>query len=168
MKSIVTISNAHPKGFAFGITDEGEQVFIPPHVVDDKSLLLGEEYEVVAVTNPDQIHRERTPWIAVAFTIDIESRDVKAVDEAQAALYETAADRDEAVYEYICDNSYVTSGELGQHIGTNARTAANSAMRLFNAGRIAKADVYNRVGQQRSTMTLWATSAADFVDGEDQ
>ena len=84
----------------------------------------------------------------------------------QAELYETASERDEAVYEYICDNSYVTSGELGQHIGTNARTAANSAMRLFNAGRIAKADVYNRVGQQRSTMTLWATSAADFVEGE--
>mgnify|MGYP003134085996 CR=1 FL=1 len=183
-----TISNAHPRGFAFAITDEGDQIFIPPHVVIDQILTLGDRREIQVVPNPDQHHRDRTQWLAVSFSDDAQLADTTPTEsdlEAErAASWQTmpaeihaAADalnsynaesRDEAVYEYICNQIYCTSTELGNHIGADARTAANSAMRLFNAGRIAKADVYGRVGLKRATMILWAKSADDFVSGDDQ
>jgi len=183
-----TISNAHPRGFAFAITDEGEQIFIPPHVVIDQILTLGDRREIQVVTNPEQDHRDRTQWLAVSFSDDAQLADTTPtqsdLEAERAASWQTmpaeihaAADalnsynaesRDEAVYEYISNHMYCTSTELGNHIGADARTAANSAMRLFNAGRIAKADVYGRVGLKRATMILWAKSADDFVGGDEQ
>ena len=185
-----TISNAHPRGFAFAITDEGEQIFIPPHVVIDQSLTLGDRREIQVVTNPDQDHRDRTQWLAVSFSDDAQLSDTTPtqsdleaeraaswqtmpaeIQDAADALNKRFADpesRDEEVYEYICHSVYCTSTELGNHIDADARTAANSAMRLFNAGRIAKADVYGRVGLRRATMILWAKSADDFVGGDEQ
>lgn len=183
-----TISNAHPRGFAFAITDEGDQIFIPPHVVIDQILTLGDRREIQVVPNPDQHHRDRTQWLAVSFSDDAQLADTTPtqsdLEAERTASWQTmpaeihaAADalnsynaegRDEAVYEYICNQMYCTSTELGNFIGADARTAANSAMRLFNAGRIAKADVYGRVGLKRATMILWAKSADDFVGGDDQ
>ena len=185
-----TISNAHPRGFGFAITDEGEQIFIPPHVVIDQVLTLGDRREIQIVPNPYHIHRNRTQWLAVSFSDDAQLADttptqsdleaeraaswqtmpaeILAEDDPTDEPYETRESRDEAVYGYICSQMYCTSTELGSHIGTDARTAANSAMRLFNAGRIAKADVYGRVGLKRATMILWAKSADDFVGGDDQ
>jgi hypothetical protein len=58
----------------------------------------------------------------------------------------------------------MTTFEITEGSGFDAKTAGNSANRLFNRGRIAKADVYNRIGQSRSSFVLWAENANKFVE----
>ena len=40
--------------------------------------------------------------------------------------------------------------------------------RLFNAGRISRAEVYHRVGQSRPSFILWTLNSSDFVGGEEE
>ena len=57
-----------------------------------------------------------------------------------------------------------TTAELADYFELDHKTAGNAAQRLFNSGKIAKADVFNRVGQQRPTMILWASAAKTFIE----
>ena len=58
----------------------------------------------------------------------------------------------------------MTTSEIAEYSELDAKTASNSANRLFNAGRISKAEVYNRVGQLRPSFALWAENANEFVE----
>lgn len=163
MKTNMTITNVHPRGFSFAVTlDAGEQVFIPPHLTTGLDLQNGQTVSTQLVPNPKSDQRDNTPWLAVS--IDMEQKSEPA-PEADAAQQDSISARDQRVYEVICENAYVTAAEIAEKIDMDAKTAGNSANRLFNAGKIAKADVYNRAGQQRASMTLWAESASDFLEG---
>ena len=154
----ILITNYHPAGFAFALTEENEQVFIPPYATDGAQLERGKHYQAVLIPNHKEQERDRTPYMAVS---------VIATEPATPATTATSAnqnERDEAVYKLICGNSYMTTFEIAEGSGLDATTAGNSANRLFNRGRIAKADVYNRIGQSRSSFVLWAESASKFVE----
>lgn len=156
MLTPITISNAHPRGFAFGITVKGEQVFIPPHIVGKRVLVTGQTKIVKVVTNPDKHYRDRTQWIAVAFEED----DVEVIEPDLTI--------DEAIYDWIGEADYVTTAELSDKLEIDIKVAAFCAERLFDAGRIAKAEVYHRVGLDQPTMRLWALSAADFAGDDNE
>ena len=157
------ISNMHPRGFAFGITDNGEQVFIPPFLAKGAGVQTGDTVEAQITINPQQSQRASTPYIAVK----INSPQAEQPDETTDLELSKEAMRnkiDGEVHQAICAGSYISTSELAKDLGLDSKTVGNSALRLFNAGKIAKADVYNRVGQSRSSMTLWAETADDFLE----
>jgi hypothetical protein len=163
----ILITNYHPDGFAFALTEAGEQIFIPPYAIDGAELQRGKRYQAVLVDNHKEHQRERTPYMAVSVLVDepaVTPAPAEAVAPATQAEDISIEERDEAIFNLICESDYMTSAELAEHSGFDSKTAGNSALRLFNAGRIAKADVYNRVGQSRASFTLWAENANKFVE----
>lgn len=163
----ILITNSHPDGFAFALTEAGEQIFIPPYAIDGAELQRGKRYQAVLIENHKEHQRERTPWMAVSVIGDTPAPAPAPTAEPVEGPYETpltAQDLDEAVHELICESSYITTGELAGHLDVTTATAGNSAMRLFNAGKISKADVYAKVGQSRPSFILWASKASDFLE----
>ena len=163
MKTSITITNMHPRGFAFGVTDDGGQIFIPPHIATEHTIQGGDKIEALLTINPNGIERERTPWLAVRLYTDAAG----APDPIEVSAPEPAASveqRDAAVYRAICGSQYMTSAEIAAQTGTDTSTAINSATRLFAKGMVAKADVYSRAGQTRASFSLWAQSANNFTE----
>ena len=163
MQETILITNHHPDGFGFALNEAGEQVFIPPYAIDGAELQRGKRYQAVLIENHKEHQRERTPWMAVSVIGDTPAPEPEPVK----GPYETpltAQELDEAVHELICESSYITTGELAGHLNVTTTTAGNSAMRLFNAGKISKADVYAKVGQSRPSFILWASKASDFLE----
>ena len=183
----IIITNAHAHGFAFACDTETQgQVFIPVHIAEGFDLSPGDEVEAVLVPNYQDKSDRGTPWQAVklqrpADIVQITSK------EHLTEWYESVA---EAPEEKFCEKSiidksqtlnnesldadiegfiqrvggYHTTAELADYFDVNHKTAGNAAMRIFNAGKIAKAEVFNRVGQQRATIVLWAASAKTFIE----
>jgi hypothetical protein len=166
MQETILITNHHPDGFAFALNEAGEQIFIPPYAIDGAELQRGKHYQAVLIENHKEHQRERTPWMAVSVIGDTPTP-AAAEPEPVKGPFETAmtADElDEAVHDLICECAIVTSGELAEHLDVTTTTAGNSATRLFNAGKISKADVYAKVGQSRPSFILWASKASDFLE----
>ena len=169
MQETILITNHHPDGFAFALNELGEQIFIPPYAIDGAELQRGKRYQAVLIENHKEHQRERTPWMAVSVIGDTPAPAPAPASEPEPVEgpYETplsAQELDEAVHELICESSYITTGELAGHLDVTTTTAGNSAMRLFNAGKISKADVYAKVGQSRPSFILWASKASDFLE----
>jgi hypothetical protein len=156
----ITISNVHERGFAFAVTPTGEQVFIPPHTLAGNTLRAGDTIKAVLVVNPSDRSAHGTPWMAVR--LDAGEETIAHVTDNNFADDINA--RDKAVLETVNENVYVTTSEIATTVGIDAKSAGNSALRLFNAGKIAKADVYAKPGQARSSFTLWAADAKRFVE----
>ena len=167
MQETILITNHHPDGFGFALNELGEQVFIPPYAIDGAELQRGKRYQAVLIENHKENQRERTPWMAVSVIGDTPTPAPAAEPEPAKGPFETAMtaeELDEAVYDMICECAIVTSGELAEHFDVTTTTAGNSATRLFNAGKISKADVYAKVGQSRPSFILWASRASDFLE----
>ena len=164
MEKSVIITNVHERGFAFAVTSEGEQVFVPPYAKDGFNVTAGDKLDAVLVPNTSDPSRNGTPWMAVRLVSEQHAEPVPPVSEAPVR---SMASLDEEVYSIICSEAYVTSADIADRAGLDdTRTAGNSANRLFTAGRIAKADVYNRVGQQRPSFILYAEHAHNFVEAD--
>lgn len=163
----IAISYIHEKGYAFGVVPEtGEQCFIPPHVMDGAGAHRGDVVEAHVVTNPNEMLRQNTRWCALRL-ID----DAPADAEAEARPTPepmTVADLDAAVFAELALSAYLSTGEIAQAVGVDTTTANNSATRLFNAGRISKAEVHSRPDQSRASFLLWARVASDFLGGDDR
>jgi len=151
----ITISNVHERGFAFAITDIGEQVFIPPHAAKDHDLEVGARMTALVAINPSEHQREQTPFLAIL---------LKAGGEARPEKPTSVSSLDDKALNVIKEAFYVTTAQIAETLGVDTRTAGNSANRLFNAGKIAKADVYGKVGQSRPSFILWAEDASDFLE----
>lgn len=160
----ILITNHHPDGFAFALTEAGEQVFVPPYAIEGLKLDRGARYQAVLIPNHKEHERDRTPYMAVSVLAVNHVLKPEPAETASPTSDAGVATRDEAIFNLIRESDYMTSAELADHSGFDSKTAGNSALRLFNAGRIAKADVYNRVGQSRASFTLWAENASKFVE----
>lgn len=179
----ILITNTHANGFAFALkSDTREQVFIPPYAVNGIELERGSTYMAMLIENPNKNQQHRTPFMCINIAVEDSVEDsVKdsvedaswdpfedAVEDAPAPdvaeLPTTVSGRDDIIYNLICDGLYTTTAELAEASGLDVKTAGNSANRLFNGGRISKAEVYHRVGQQRCSFTLWAQTASSFLE----
>ena len=167
------ISNVHPRGFAFGVRPEtGEQVFIPPYVALTQEIQAGMRVKGMLVPNPKGVEDDLTPWQCIEIIID----DGKTESETLLSnLMNEAIEKEKVVVPVAPDSavlqvilnatgSYVTTTEISEELGLEHRTTGNAANRLFNDGKIARAEVHNRVGQQRATVILWAASASCFIE----
>ena len=48
----ILVTNYHPDGFAFALTEAGEQIFIPPYARDGVELERGKRYQAVLDREP--------------------------------------------------------------------------------------------------------------------
>ena len=157
----VTISNIHERGFGFAVTHgTGEQVFIPPHTLAGHKLRAGDTVEAVLVVNSSDRSIHGTPWMAVR----LDGGEEAVAHVTDSNLADDVSARDKAVLDTVNENVYVTTAEIAATVGIDPKSAGNSALRLHNAGKVARADVYAKPGQQRASFVLWATDAKRFVE----
>ena len=136
-------------GSAFGLRiDTGEQVFIPPALTRGTVLYEGETREMVIVPNAHKA--ATTEW----FCVRICDR-----DEAPPAAPPVMSIDDRAYVTVKAADGYLTTAEMSDILKTDTSIAHNALLRLFNQGKIAKADVYGSGGQSRPSFCLWAASA---------
>ena len=146
-----------PSGSAFGIRmDTGDSVFIPASLTESIYLREGEIVEAILV--PNKHKGSTTDWMAVRV-----SRTEEPKPQPKPAM--TIDDR---AYSTIkISDGYLTTAEMAELLGTDTTIAHNALLRLFNQGKIAKADVYGSGGQSRPSFCLWAVSAKTFVGEEE-
>jgi hypothetical protein len=108
------------------------------------------------VVNPKKGAINTTPWQCISIK---EMEDKPEVDAAQQST------PDAAVLEFIRDSrgGYLTTKDIAEDLGIEHRTAGNAAQRLFNDGKIARAEVHGRPNQTRATIILWAATPRCFV-----
>lgn len=150
-------------GSAFAIrTDTGEQAFIPSAVVKASKLQEGET--AYAMLAPNKHANETTPWFVIRV-----NRDNTTVNDEPAQIFTipTQTIDDRALRAIKETDGYVTTAEIAADLGTDSTIAHNALLRLFNQGKIAKADVYGSGGQSRPSFCLWASSAQIFL-GDDE
>jgi hypothetical protein len=143
-------------GAAFGVRmDTGEEAFIPTTLVESVGLYEGETVDAVLVPNTRK--GATTEWFAVRLLRD------KRPSPPPPAL-----SIDDRAYSTIkISDGYLTTAEMAELLGTDTTIAHNALLRLFNQGKIAKADVYGSGGQSRPSFCLWSSSAKAFVGEEE-
>ena len=162
----ITITNVHPRGFGFAVvTETGDQAFIPPHTANTVTgLAAGDSIAAVLVPNPrpDDAATTPTPWLAVKL-IDSASPDTDQAPEPEPA----SEVLDERAYAALSTVAYATNSDIVQMLNEDFTSVRNAMQRLYNAGRISRAEVYHRVGQSRPSFLMWAITAIDFIDGDE-
>jgi hypothetical protein len=151
----------HEAGFAFGArTDNGEQVYIPPGVVRGAGVKEDEVVNCAMIVNTHP-NSDQTPWCVIR----VNRNAAPAAPQPVAQPTETIDDR---VLQLVREQGMLTTAEVAQEFPErlNATSAHNLMMRLFAAGKLAKADVYARPDQGRASFCLWATDVKVFA-GED-
>lgn len=152
----------HPDGFGFGArTDTGEQVYMPHSVVKGAGIVEDEIVTCSLIVNSHP-SGDKTPWVAIRV-----ERRAPAPTPVEKVIQpmETIEER---VLQLVQEQGMITTAEVAQEFPTrlDATTAYNLMLRLFTAGKLAKADVYARPDQGRASFCLWATDVKVF-SGED-
>jgi hypothetical protein len=143
-------------GAAFGVRmDTGEEAFIPTTLVESVGLHEGETVDAVLVPNTRK--GATTEWFAV-----------RLLRDERPSPPPPALSIDDRAYSTIkISDGYLTTAEMAELLGTDTAIAHNALLRLFNQGKIAKADVYGSGGQSRPSFCLWASSAKVFLGEEE-
>jgi len=151
----LTLTNIHPKGFAFGVSEEtAEQCFIPPHVLDGIEANRGDSVTAQVVPNPNERQRENTRWCAINLMKVEHSVKPKAANEVL----------ERKVYDYMSRVSHTYSEDIATAMAIEPAHAEEIAVRLFDQGRIAKADVYKNCDSKEPSYTLWAADHESFLE----
>ena len=164
---------ASGSGFA-QMAGSGEAVFIPASVVNGAQLQVGERVDAILVPNMNEL-RERTPWRAVRVPRDgVELPPLPKVLTGHDPV--SGKSLDQMCYDALLASSrdaeiaYMTTREVADELNSDMKMTGNALQRLFNAGRISRAEVHHRVGQARPSFILWALQAKDYVgpDAEEE
>jgi hypothetical protein len=157
-------------GSAFGIrTDTGEQAFIPSAVVKASKIQEGETAQ--ATIAPNKHSNETTPWFVIRIdrTNEEQPQPIQYAAVAIAAAKPSPQTIDDRALRIVQNtDQYMTTAEIAADLGTDSTLAHNALLRLFNQGKIAKADVYGSGGQSRPSFCLWAESAQTFLGDDDE
>ena len=164
MENTIIITNSHPHGFCFACdTVSNEQVFIPIHVAEGYTLKPGDKIKAMLVPNFADKSARGTPWQAVRLYSgkDVPINQVEVGDGDDDL---TRSQVDGEILKLIQFGGYYSTQELAQQAGLGEKAVGNSAMRLFTAGKIAKAEVYGSANDKQFTFILWAERADNFIE----
>lgn len=158
-------------GFA-QVAHSGEQVFIPASVVNGARLQVGERVDAVLVPNMNEL-KAKTPWRAVRvpragvelppLPENLTGHDPISGTSLDQRCYDALEDASSEG-----DISYMTTGEVAAEVNVDKKMVGNALQRLFNAGRISRAEVYHRVGQARPSFILWALQAKNYLGASEE
>lgn len=154
----------HEAGFAFGArTDNGEQVYIPPGVVRGAGVKEDEVVNCSMIVNTHP-NSDQTPWCVIR----VNRNAAPVVAFAPEEVVQPTQTIEDRVLQLVQETGMITTAEVAAEFPDrlDATTAYNLMLRLFTAGKLAKADVYARPDQARASFCLWATDVKVFA-GED-
>ena len=160
----VAITHKLPTETSFGMDVEtGEQVFIPAHIVIKSKVDIGDVIECVLLPNAGD-KSGSTPFRVFKLV-------EKAAEAAPFKLVEPIAannaEIDAAIIAWLSLNFFAKTSEVFEalpDLNTTEKQVGNRLLALFNAGVIAKADVFAAGGQSRASFCLWATDADSFTE----
>ena len=162
----VMIESVSDSGSAFGSTDVGESVFFNKRLVEKVELDIGDIVDANVIPNYED-KRHSIPWRAVRVSPQKDQTFAEvspARETAEESRARSASDIDLEVMSLMSDPdvSYWTTIDLADAADTDTKVIGNACLRLFNKGRIAKADVHARHSQERASFCLWARNAEQF------
>ena len=143
----VTIVNVLPTGNGFGMTGNGDQVYIPHNVMSASKAQMGHEMFAKLVNN-DRDPAGRTPWMAIYLSATPPasvSRDLST--EVINALAE----------------GYMTTKEVAEELGIDVAEANTVLNNMFANGQLVKASVHAKPNQMRASFLLWAKDINQFL-----
>ena len=169
--SIVTITNQIPTGSGFGVTNIGENVFIPAHLMRLHGLAAGHCVEAILADNAPEM-QAKTRW-RVALVEDVYSTRLNPSRIAQEPEPEeemAPESIDDAIVSLLLDGGLysirdVAKSLLGDDYSTTAKPyydLSNALRRLHGEGRIAAAAVRPVASQGRPSFYLFAASIDEF------
>lgn len=164
MKTTIIITGKIDTGTAFGVClTTGEKVFIPAAVARPFDLVINSECEAIVFENVPE-KREIIPLKAIKLFGEQVAADEQGDDvtDAEVPRVKSAEELDIEAFKVLGTVEFASTSEMAEMLGTSTTTAGNSLQRLFNAGRISRAEVYHRVGQQRPSFVMYAMNASDF------
>ena len=149
MKIEIFCTNVLESGSAFGLrSDNGEQVFIPASVSIGSGLRINDIVNAIIV--PNSYQPEKTPWFVV-----------KIIGES---IDEHIEGDDNDMLITLDKFEYASTEELADELGVEVDEAHNTLTKMFNAGRLTKAHVYQVVeAKSKVVSTLWAVELSRFI-----
>jgi len=157
----IYISHILDSGCAFAArTDDGEQAFVPASVVKASGAKEGDiaTAKLIPNTHPNNA---ATPWVAV-HVARVAVHVARSENQAPAPVRQEVS-LDDRAHQAVEELFLATTAEVSKEVGTDVHLAHNALLRLFKAGRVAKADVYARADQERASYCIWALAANDFL-----
>lgn len=153
----IVIENTTHAGSGFGITDQGEAVFLSRRQMEVMEIEIGDLLTAHCIPNYED-KRDQIPWRAIR--VDRGSVTQDPVDEPKGP---TAAEIEQTIEEILDTfDDFFTTKELADNVGTDTKSAGNACLRLFNKGKIVKSDVYAAPNQERASWNLWARNTEPF------
>jgi hypothetical protein len=150
----IYISHILDSGCAFAArTDNGQQAFVPPSVIKASGVDEGDIATAKVIPNTHQ-NNASTPWVAVHVT----RHEIQAPTPVKPER-----SLDDRAYHAVEELFLATTAEVSKEVGTDVHLAHNALLRLFKAGRVAKADVYANYDQERASYCIWALDPKDFL-----
>lgn len=143
----VTIVNVLPTGNGFGLTGNGDQVYIPHNVMSASKAQMGHEMFAKLVSN-DRDPAGRTPWMAIFLS-----------DTPPASVSRDLA----AEVINVLAEGYMTTKEVADELGIDMPEANSVLNNMFSAGQLVKASVHAKPNQMRASFLLWAKDVNQFV-----
>lgn len=160
--------------YGFGIRkDNGDRVYIPSSIAMNFDLSLNSQYKArLHVNEHDRVGN--VPWFAgFIFTNDV----IDAADEDEPEQPAPQVETKEQMVKFILatlnhEGAFSTSemSKMLQNRFTtaNAYTARELFVKLFNEGRVVKADIHKSPDQKRASATIWAVAVEDIIgEGHD-
>jgi hypothetical protein len=152
-KMRVMIESIAATGSAFGSNEDGDIVFLNKRLVDKVGLEMGDVVEAHAIPNYED-KRESIPWRGLRVSMP----------EVEEVKVRTSVELDQEILEHLSEEeeSYWTATDLAAAADTDTVAVSNSCNRLFQQGRIARAEVHAQPGQKRVSFFLWAKDIEGF------
>lgn len=156
MKSIM-IETLNYAGSAFGVTTEGDQVFVNKRIVE--TVQLEEGLVVKALLLPNYADkRDNIPWRAIRVERDGVERDAPA----PAPEPEPEISKAELIAELIEEHGPLRTSAIAKHLGLTMDETSTLCLGLFAAKTIAMAEVYTDPTQKRASLRVWGSDVNDF------
>ena len=155
----IVVENKTHSGSGFGITDQGEAVFLSMRLMEVMEVEIGDIVTAHCIPNFED-KRDQIPWRAIRV-----DRQSVTQDPMTAVPVRTAADVESEVMKLLSGSDvFWTTKELRDDCGmdVDTKTIGNACLRLFNKGRIAMAAVHAAPDQDRSSWNLWAANTDAF------
>lgn len=162
----VVIESLTYSGSAFGVNEDGEQVFINARIVDVCKLQEGMSATARVLPNYAD-KRDVIPWRAIRVdrpSVELPEFSMPPVPPAKEIDHVmTPAELEDQIMVELSNGEYWTTVELSNVLDLDTKTTGNACLRLFQKGRIAKAEVHAKPNQGRASFLLWARSADVFT-----
>lgn len=146
------IENVSLAGSAFATTKEGEAIFINSRITAMLKLQPLDEVRAFVLPNYED-KRGNIPWRAVRV------ERTKVQDRAVAQVNPRVEDR---ILAHMRSGGIFSNADLSSDLEIDVLEVGTTTARLFNDGKIVKAEVYRRPGQARASFLLYAINIEEF------